>query len=69
MPAEIYDGGSWKLCLVTSIIHRGAESKAKQPLLKILLMDDDDDNDCTEKVVDVGESIPIRSNFSRDNPS
>ena len=56
MPAEIYDGGSWKLCLVTSIIHRGAESKAKEPLLKILLLDDDDDN-CTEKVVDVGESI------------
>jgi len=52
MPAEIYDGGSSKLCLVTSIMHRRAESKAKQPLLKILLIDDDDR---AEKVVDVGQ--------------
>ncbi|KAL7537503.1 hypothetical protein ACHAXR_007856 [Thalassiosira sp. AJA248-18] len=65
MPAEMYEGGDWKLCLILSL--RPASSSApngneKPPLLDVLAMNDDGLLK-EKKVVDIGQITTVWSDL------
>lgn len=60
MPAEMYEGGAWKLCLVTGLNNNG---RGKLPLLDVVVMSKDGLLQET-KTVDIGESVHVYCIFN-----
>ncbi|KAK1745604.1 ribonuclease domain-containing protein [Skeletonema marinoi] len=66
LPAELYDKGTWKLCLIKGL-KLPSSSKAdvvKPPLLQVLVMDDNG-LFAENKVVDIGQCTFIWSDFNK----
>lgn len=57
MPAELYENGKWKLCLITGLRNPTQQktSEVKPPLLGVLVMNDEGLL-VEEKVVDIGKT-------------
>ncbi|KAL7434763.1 hypothetical protein ACHAXM_007571 [Skeletonema potamos] len=64
LPAELYDKGTWKLCLITGLKLPSSSktNDAKPPLLQVLIMDDAG-LFAENKVVDIGQITFLWSDF------
>lgn len=54
MPAELYEGGGWKLCLILGLRPPASGGNEKPPLLDVLAMDGDGLFQ-EKKIVDIGQ--------------